>query len=81
MENAHSYKGHNIILEAGEKEGRWVCKYTVIHFGAQDMVSHGDYAPGDFPSEDEAKAAALQAAKKRIDSEGGQEAGERRTER
>lgn len=70
MNNSHEYKGRKIELSTGQKENRrWDCQYTIIEFAPDKMGVYPEprYPDGDFSTEDEAKVAALNSAKKRID--------------
>ena len=67
MEKVHIYKQHTITLKAEREEAGWVGKYSVLPLAPQDTLSHGNSTPTNFPTEEEADQAALEAAQRWID--------------
>jgi len=67
MEKVHIYKHYTITLEADREETGWVGRYSVSPLNPQETLSHGNFTPTNFPTEEEADQAALEAAQRWID--------------
>jgi hypothetical protein len=66
-----SYEGRSVKLRSGQdKNGRWVCEYTIIEFGPTGLTHTTGSPTGDFSTRDEAEAAAFEAAQAEIDEAG-----------
>ncbi|UVT20320.1 MAG: hypothetical protein H8K03_21545 [Nitrospira sp.] len=66
-----TYYGQSIKLGSSqERDGTWVCEYSIIDLNAPPSESLSGYDTGSFSSSDEAEAPALEAAHSVIDSSG-----------
>ncbi len=64
-----NYEGRQIVLTPGQQdEGRWVCEYVIIELESTVSPSTRGYPEGTFQSPNEARVAALVAAKTIINS-------------
>lgn len=65
------YEGRSIKLRSGQqKDGTWVCEYTIIDSGSIGLTHITGYPKGSFSTRDDAEAAALEAAQAEIDAGG-----------
>jgi hypothetical protein len=65
------YEGRLIKLRSGrQKDGTWVCEYTIIDSNSTGLTHITGYPKGSFFTRDEAEAAALEAAQAEIDAGG-----------
>lgn len=66
----HEYKGRTISLFVSQADnGTWRCRNVFIQFSPIKSACVSSYPAGSFATQQEAKAAALQKAKRLIDAE------------
>ncbi|MGH7773624.1 MAG: hypothetical protein ACREQA_15475 [Candidatus Binatia bacterium] len=62
-------KGKKIILVPGEKDtGTWVCQFTIPGFQESEIGKYHGHPPREYETEQEAKMAAFEYAKKILNS-------------
>ncbi|HET8579806.1 MAG TPA: AP2 domain-containing protein [Nitrospiraceae bacterium] len=62
-------RGKKVILVPGQKDnGRWVCRFTIPEFKESEIGKYQGHPPGEYETEQEAKMAAFEYAKKVLDS-------------
>ena len=68
MDKVHTYKGHNIVLDAVMKKSGWMCRFILTSLDPQNPSSYDDFTAENYSTEEEAKQVALQTAKRWIDN-------------
>lgn len=62
-------KGKKVILVPGQKaNATWVCQFTIPEFKESEIGKYQGHPPGEYETEQEAKMAAFEYAKKVLDS-------------
>ncbi len=69
MAEACYSRGKKVILVPGQKDdGTWVCQFTIPEFKESEIGKYQGHPPREYETEQEAKMAASEYAKKVLDS-------------
>ncbi|CAI4033294.1 hypothetical protein DNFV4_03730 [Nitrospira tepida] len=67
-ETCYSHGVKIILVPSRNKNGKWVCRFTIPGFHGTGIGGYSDHPPGEHETEGAAKTAAFEHAKRLLDS-------------